>query len=224
MGLKMLRILNIARFRDVVVLPVAAAVVVASLSCERVPLLAPNGSTITLTSSATALSVNGTAQLIAQIVEPAGTPPHSGTHVIFTTTLGQIKPPEGDSDINGRVLAIFDAGGTNGTATITASSGGVTVAAANAIKIAVGTAAVGRVIVSANPTLIPANGGNSTISATISDINGNALAFAPVAFSTTAGVVDPPLVNTDSNGVAQSQLRTTTTATVTASVGATGGS
>lgn len=217
------RILNIARFRDAVVLPVAAVAIGASVSCERVPLLAPNGSTITLTSSATALSVNGTAQLIAQVVEPAGTPPHSGTHIIFTTTLGQVKPPEGDTDINGRVLAIFDAGSTNGTASITASSGGVAVTAANAIKIAVGTAAVGRVIVAANPTLIPAAGGNSTITATVFDINGNALAFAPVAFSTTAGVIDPPLSTTDSNGFATSALRTTTTATVTASVGATGG-
>ena len=66
------------------------------------------------------------------------------------------------------------------------------VPAANALKISVGTAAVGRVIVSANPTLIPAYGGTSVISATVSDINGNALAFAPVAFSTTAGVIDPP--------------------------------
>jgi hypothetical protein len=188
-----------------------------------VPLLAPNGSTITLTASATALSVNGTAQLIAQVIEPSGTPPHSGTHIIFTTSLGQVKPPEGDTDINGRVLAIFDAGSTNGTATITASSGGVTVAGTNALKIAVGTAAVGRVVVAANPTLIPATGGNSAISATVSDINGNALAFAPVAFSTTAGVIDPPLATTDSNGVAVTSLRTTTTATVTANVGAQGG-
>jgi hypothetical protein len=168
--------------------------------------------------------VNGTAQLIAQVVEPAGTPPHSGTHIIFTTSLGSVKPPEGDTDINGRVLAIFDAGNSNGTATITASSGGVTVAAANALKISVGTAAVGRVIVSANPTLIPSAGGSSVVSATVSDINGNALAFAPVAFSTTAGVIDPSLGTTDSNGVATSSLRTSTTATVTASVGAQGGS
>jgi hypothetical protein len=183
------------------------------------------------------LSVNGTAQLIAQVVEPSGTPPHSGTHVIFTTTLGDVKPSEGDTDINGRVLAIFDAGTSNGTATITATSGGVgtapssgtgtsttTTTPANSVKIAIGTAAVGRVIVAANPTLIAASGGNSTITATVADINGNALTFAQVAFSTTNGVIDPPLATTDSNGVATSTLRTSTTATVTASVGATAGS
>jgi hypothetical protein len=181
------------------------------------------------------LSVNGTAQLIAQVVEPSGTPPHSGTHVIFTTTLGSVKPSEGDTDINGRVLAIFDAGTSNGTATITATSGGVgvtqstgtgtttTTTPANSVKIAIGTAAVGRVVVAANPTLIPASGGNSTITASVSDINGNALSFAQVAFSTTNGVIDPPLATTDSNGVATTTLRTSTTATVTASVGATAG-
>jgi hypothetical protein len=231
------RILNIARLRDRLLVPAATVVVLASVSCERVPLLAPSGSTITLTASTTAISVNGTAQLIAQVVEPAGTPPHSGTHVIFTTTLGSVKPSEGDTDINGRVLAIFDAGSANGTATITATSGGVgvvqpssssstsgTTSPTNSVKIAVGTAAVGRVVVAANPTLIPASGGNSVISATISDINGNALAFAPVAFSTTAGIIDPPLATTDSIGVATSNLRTSTTATVTASVGAQAGS
>jgi hypothetical protein len=222
-GAKMLRILNIARFRDGLLAPIAAVAILASVSCERVPLLAPSGSTITLTASATALSVNGTAQLIAQVVEPSGTPPHSGTHIIFTTSLGSILPAESDTDINGRVLAIFKAGSDNGTATITASSGGVVVPAANALKISVGTAAVGRVIVSANPALIPATGGTAVISATVSDINGNALAFAPVAYSTTAGVIDPPLATTDSNGVATSNLRTSTTATVTASVGAQGG-
>ena len=62
----MLRILNIARLRAIVVC--LAIVGLATVSCERVPLLAPTGSTITLTASTTALSVNGTAQLIAQLL------------------------------------------------------------------------------------------------------------------------------------------------------------
>src|SRR5688500_15536800 len=64
------------------------------VACEKVPLLAPSGSTIILTASTTALPANGTADLVAQILEAAGTPPHSGTHVIFTTTLGVIEPAE----------------------------------------------------------------------------------------------------------------------------------
>src|SRR6266550_1633040 len=93
-------------------------------ACQRVPLLAPSGSSITLTASTTALSANGTTPIIAQVIEAAGTPPHSGTHVTFTTTLGRIEPSEASTDINGRVTATFIAGGSNGTATISALSGG----------------------------------------------------------------------------------------------------
>jgi hypothetical protein len=86
------------------------------VACEKVPLLAPVGSTITLTASTTALPVNGATQLIAQIIEASGTPPHTGTHVIFTTSLGTIEPPEIETDINGRAVVTFRAGTANGTA------------------------------------------------------------------------------------------------------------
>ena len=43
----------------------------APLACQRVALLAPGGSTITLTSLATTLPFSGTTSLIAQVIEPA---------------------------------------------------------------------------------------------------------------------------------------------------------
>src|SRR5438093_976215 len=95
-----------------------------TVSCEKVPLLAPSTSSITLTATATALPLNGTTDLIAQVLEQAGTPPHSGTHVIFTTTLGSVQPPEAETDLSGRVVVKFLAGTASGTATIVASSGG----------------------------------------------------------------------------------------------------
>ena len=48
-------------------------------ACEKVPLLAPSGSTIILTAATNVLAVNGTADIVAQVLEAAGTPPHSGT-------------------------------------------------------------------------------------------------------------------------------------------------
>ena len=191
-------------------------------ACEKVPLLAPSGSTLTLISTATALPLNGTSQLIAQLIEPAGTPPHSGTSITFTTSLGSIEPADATTDTAGRAVVTFNAGTLNGTATITAMSGGVSASGNNAIKIAVGTAAVGRVIVSASPTLVPALGGVSTITATVLDLNGNPLNLAPVAFSTTAGTLDRLAVTSDASGSATSTLRTSTQAVVTASVGAQG--
>jgi len=220
----MLKILNIARLHGIVLSVALTGSIFVGSGCERVPLLAPTGSTMTLTASATALSLNTTAVLTAQVIEASGQPPHSGTHIVFTTSLGSIQPPEADTDINGRAVVTFNAGYANGTAVITASSGAASASGNNAVKIAVGTAAVGRVVVSANPTLIAAAGGTSTISAAVSDINGNALANAPVAFSTTAGTITPTIGTTDATGIATSRLQTTITATVTASVGAQGGS
>src|SRR5260221_4689692 len=181
-------------------------------ACDKVPLLAPTGSTITLTVTATALPVNGTTQIVAQVLESGGTPPQDGTLVVFTTSLGSVQPPEAQTK-GGRVTVTFNAGTANGTATITASSGGASASGTSAAKVAIGTAAVGSVRVSANPTLLPALGGSSTITAVVIDINGNPLSSAPVSFSTTAGSLDQGSATTDQNGAATATLRTTTAAT-----------
>lgn len=191
-----------------------------SVGCQRVPLLAPSGSTITLTSAATALPLNGTAEIIAQVIEPAGTPPSHGTLITFTTTLGAVQPFAAETDINGRVIVRFVAGTSSGTATITASSGGANVGTAGAIKIAVGSAAVGRVSVNANPASVPALGGTTTITVTVFDVNGNPLSSAPVSLSSTAGSLSSSAVITDASGVATATLTTSQQTTVTASVGA----
>ena len=75
-----------------------------------------------------------------------------------------------------------------------------TSAPSGALKILVGTAAVGKVIVSASPALVPALGGSSTVSAVVFDVNGNALVSAPVSFSTTAGMLSTSLATTDKAG------------------------
>jgi hypothetical protein len=201
-----------------------AVLALVTVACEKVPLLAPSGSTITLTSPVTALPVNGTARIYAQVIEPSGTPPHSGTQVTFTTTLGTIQPANAETDTNGQVVATFIAGSSNGTATITAISGGVSASGSSAIKIAVGTAAVGAVRLGANPTILPPSGGTAALTAQVFDINGNALPNAPIFFTTTAGTLDQFVVNTDQNGIATARLTTANQATVTATVGATGGS
>src|SRR6266550_4562096 len=188
-------------------------------ACQRVPLLAPSGSVITLVSSVTALPLNGSTSITAQVIEPAGTPPQRGTRVSFTTTLGSIQPADAETDLGGRVVVKFLAGTGSGTAIISAISGGAAVATTGALKILIGTAAVGAVRVSASPTLLPANGGSSTITALVIDINGNPLSSAPTSFSTTAGTLDQTFVTTDQNGTATTILRTSSAATVTAAVG-----
>ena len=204
-------------------LPVVTALALGSVTCQKVPLLAPSGAVITLTASANALPVNTSTQIIAQVINASGFPPHSGTQVTFTTNLGSLQPANAETDVNGQAIATFNAGTANGTATITAISGGASASGSNAIKIAIGTAAVGRVNIVANPTVLPPTGGNSVLTATVFDINGNALSSAPVTFATNAGTLAQALVSTDKSGVATTTLQTTNTATVTANVGATGG-
>ena len=191
----------------------------AAAGCQRVPLLAPSGSTITLTAAATALPFNGTTDVIAQVIEPAGTPPHAGTHISFTTSLGRVDPSEAETDINGRAAVKFIAGGASGTATIMAASGGATVGASGALKIAVGAAAVGSVAISANPTTVSVAGGTSTVTASVFDSSGNPLTGIPVTFTTDAGGVSPTIATTDADGRAQTTLTTTRTAKVSASAG-----
>lgn len=196
------------------------AVALAAPACEKVPLLAPSGSTITLTAATNALSANGTVTVIAQVLEAAGTPPHSGTHVTFTTTLGRVEPSEVKTDVGGRATATFVANGSNGTATITAVSGGATTGSAGALKISVGTAAVARVVLSANPQSVSSQGGQATVTAAVLDINGNALVGSPVLFTSTAGALSTGVATTNDSGVAVTVLSTSQQATVTATVGA----
>lgn len=191
----------------------------AAAACQRVPLLAPSGSTITLTAVATAVPLNGTTDILVQVIEPAGTPPHSGTQILLVTSLGRIEPSEAETDINGRVTVKFIAGGASGTATITAASGGANVGASGVLKIAVGAAAVGSVVIGANPTTVASSGGSSTITASVFDASGNTLASIPVTFTTDAGTLSATLVLTDANGQAQATLTTGRTAKVTATAG-----
>jgi adhesin/invasin len=212
----------ISRLRRASVLtPVLVVSALLTAACQKVPLLAPSGSTITLTALASALPSNGTTDIIAQVIEAAGTPPHSGTVVTFTTNLGTVRPSEAETDISGRVMVKFIAGSGSGTATITALSGGVSAGGTNAIKIAIGAAAAASVGINASPGTVSSTGGTSTITAKVLDINGNLLPGVPVTFSTDNGSLSATVSQTDNSGTATTQLTTNKTAKVTATTGVT---
>src|SRR5262249_7558933 len=210
MGIKMFIVLMVSRLRRATLLAgVSLVALLPAAACQRVPLLAPTGSSITLTSSPTAPPINGSAEIIAQVIEAAGTPPHSGTQITFTTNLGSVQPSVADTDAAGRVIVRFNAGTQSGTATITAISGGVAATGDRAIKILIGSAAVGGVSVNATPTTLPSSGGTATIVASVVDTTGNALSGVAVTFaidtssSGTAGgngSLSAAVVNTDQNG------------------------
>lgn len=211
-------------------LVLAGAGLVAAAGCDKMPLLAPGSSTISLSSSSSIVQANGTAAIRATVLESSGTPVQNGTTVTFTTNLGTISPAEART-LNGVATAQFVANGQSGIAEIHANSGGATSADSTSptsvspsIKLTVGGAAVGRIGLTANPTTVGSAGGTSTIVANIVDASGNPLSGVTVSFSTTAGSLSTAVATTDASGNAQTTLTTNKDGTVvTATAGGSSG-
>jgi hypothetical protein len=205
------------RSANVLACALALCAAVVTAGCDKLPLLAPNESTITLSSSSTVVQANGVTDLRAVVLEQGGTPVQNGTTVSFTTTLGTLSPTDARTT-NGVAVVQFLGNGQSGTATIRAISGG---AASEALEISVGAAATNRVTLTAAPSSVPSNGGSTTISALVADQSGNPLSGVPVSFTTTAGTLSATVANTNSAGIAQTTLTTNVQANVTATAGST---
>jgi Bacterial Ig-like domain (group 1)/PKD domain len=216
-------IAGLERSRNLNVWALAACVGIVLSACDKLPLLAPQLSTISLTSNSTVVQANGTAEIRATILEGSGTPVQNGTTVSFTTTLGAVNPAEART-VNGVATTQFVGNGQSGEAEIRAASGGAKPAdtANPSLKLKVGGAAAGRLAVSATPSRLAAAGGASTITAAVSDTSGNPLTSVPVTFSTTNGTLSSAVANTGFDGQASVTLNTTRDATVTAAVGVSG--
>jgi hypothetical protein len=207
-------------------------------ACDKVPLLAPTGSAITLSANSSTVPTNGTVGLTAFVTESSGTPVQNGTTVRFTTTLGTVTPADVQTT-NGVAVATFNAGANSGIATIHAVSGGATggsgstttggtgtttgTTATNMVTITVGVAAVKTIAVSASPTSVGPNGGSVAVTASVLDPNGGSLAGIPVTFSADHGGIDPGVAITDASGQATTTLTTSAETKVTASAGSASG-
>jgi Bacterial Ig-like domain (group 1)/PKD domain len=195
------------------------AVALAATACDKVPLTAPSESTITLFATATSVSSTGSTDIVATVIEEAGTAVQNGTVVSFTTTLGRIEPSEARTQ-NGKVTVKFTADGRSGLAEVTAFSGGAT---SEKLPLPVGSAATETVTVRAEPARLGPGGGSTQIVALVRDLAGNPLSGTSVAFSASAGTMSAGVVQTDANGEARSTLTTARETTVTATVGAKSG-
>ncbi len=183
-------------------------------ACDKVALLAPTESTITLSVSATSLPINGTAEITATVIEQAGTPVHNGTTVLFTSSVGVVEPREARTQ-GGVARATFRANTQSGTARIGASSGS---ARAEVVEILVGGAAAQTVTVRTEPSTVPPTGGTVQVIAVVVDVSGNRLPGAPVIFSTDNGSLGSNGATTDEHGEARTTLTTSRQSVVRASV------
>jgi hypothetical protein len=190
------------------------AALVAVAACDKVGLLAPTGSTVTLSISSTSVGGNGTATVLASVIEAAGTAVHDGTEVTFQASVGVVDPVVARTE-GGLARATFRANGASGTASIVAFSGG---ARSDAVEVRVGSAAAETVTVRVTPTSIPPNGGPVQVTATVRDVSGNSLAGAQVVFSTDNGTLSSSSALTDGSGEATVTLLTTRQTIVRATV------
>src|SRR5690606_7236574 len=201
-----------------------AALAVAS--CDKMPLVAPSGSTLTLIATSNVVPLDGATEIVAIVTEgtltggeengttAGGTPVHNGTVVTFTTTIGRIEPAEALTTA-GRATARLIGDGRSGTALVTAFSGSAT----QSLEILVGAAAADFIAVTASPQSVPGTGGSSTITARVEDFDGNILAGVPVTFTTSAGTLSVTNATTNASGIATTVLSTTEEAIVTVTAG-----
>ncbi|HXG89117.1 MAG TPA: PKD domain-containing protein [Vicinamibacterales bacterium] len=195
---------------------VLAVLVVVSIAvgCDKVALLAPTQSTITLSVNSTSVAANGTVEVTATVIEQAGTAVHNGTEVTFTSSVGTLEPRVARTE-GGIARTTFRAGTTSGTAKISAFSGA---ARATDVELLVGGAAASTVVVRTDPASVTPNGGTVNVIATVRDVSGNPLPGAQVVFTADNGTLGSNGATTDANGEARTTLATSRQTVVRASV------
>lgn len=206
-----------------------------AISCDRVPLLAPTNSSVTIDAGSRVVATGGSTSVTATVIESGGTPVQNGTTVRFTTSLGRVEPAEAQTR-NGIATTTFFAGDDSGVAEVRATSGGAggstttpgtgttpgttTTTNSNVVQIAVGAGAVDTVTVSANPSTVSRTRNNDVaVTATVVGTGGRLLSGVPVNFSANRGTFSANSAVTDSQGQARVTLTTNNDTTVTAVAG-----
>ncbi|MFQ5594398.1 MAG: invasin domain 3-containing protein, partial [Anaerolineae bacterium] len=179
---------------------------------------------VRLTVSASTQTAGEPVGLRAEVLDGDGQPVGAGIPVSFTTTLGDIQPPSGETDVAGVVTATLTSTRT-GTAIVTAhasdAQGVATVLFNPGPPEAIG--------VAADPPAMPVDGSQSQIMATLDDHFGNRVGDGiTVTFASSLGAVNP-MTTTSVAGRATTILtsgpvhgRASVTATVGSYTGTTG--
>jgi hypothetical protein len=215
-----------------------------AISCDRVPLLAPTQSSISVDADSRVVAIGGSTTVTATVMESSGTPVQNGTTVRFTTSLGRVDPAEGQTR-NGIATTTFFAGNDSGVAQVRATSGSASGSTTTTpstpttpgttpstptpssngnlgatVDIAVGAGAVTRVTLRANPSTVSRTQNTAVaIVATVVGANGRLLSGVPVTFSANRGTFTSNSAVTDAQGEAQVTLTTNDTTTVRATAG-----
>jgi Big-like domain-containing protein/PKD domain-containing protein len=226
----------------------SVCVMLAASACDKVPLLAPTGTVITLFPAATTIPLNGETEIVATVIEngvaqaPSTGTGNGGTGTgnggTTTPTTGTTSTPGAGTPVQNGTLVSFtttigriepvEARTSNGQVHVRFIAGGqsgtatITAFSGGASgkieNLKVGTAAVERVLLTATPQTLGASGGVSQVSARVEDVSGLAIVGVPVTFTADTGTLSAATATTDQNGVATVSLNTSAKATVTANV------
>jgi large repetitive protein len=228
--------------------PLAVALILLTPACDKVPLLAPGGTVITIFSTSNTVPLNGEVEIVATAIEngttaPPTTPPPTTPPTTPTTPSTPTAPTSTSSTgagtpvQNGTVITFTttlgriepaDARTQNGQVRVRFISGGqsgtatITAFSGGASgkleNLRIGTAAAERVLLTATPAVLPPSGGTTEIAARVEDVTGGGLPGVPVSFTADQGSLGAGSATTDSSGVAKTTLTATRTTIVTANV------
>jgi adhesin/invasin len=135
-----------------------------------------------------------------------GSPVSAGQQVLLTTTLGTLSPSRPLTKADGTATATLNAGTQAGTATVSAVLGASDAATA---MVTIRDAAV-AISLQASPSTVPASGGTITLTAFVTNSQGQPLQGAAVTFSSARGTLATTgVVFTDTTGVATNTLTLT---------------
>ncbi len=158
---------------------------------------------VLITANPGTVPVEGSANITIIARNSDGSPVGAGQTVILTSSLGTISPNRPVTRADGTATATLEAGTQAGTATITAIVGSSD-AATTTVTIREGATDIN---VQANPRTIPRAGGDVTLTAFVTNSQGQPLQGAPVTFEATRGDLEiTGVVFTDTSGVAENVL------------------
>ena len=92
-------------------------------ACDKASPVAPAGTTITLSVNPTRIDITGDATVTAIVRRENGSPVNPGTIVNFSTSLGQLDPPDTPTNDTGTAEPRLSGAGQIGVATVTATTG-----------------------------------------------------------------------------------------------------
>jgi hypothetical protein len=204
-----------ARFRWAPFLVLIGCVSVLLPACKDVGQAVPSSVTLTVTADPTSIPAeSGSSAITVRALIDGRTPVEDGTVIILTTSLGTIDSPVETSA--GVAVATLRSTGQAGVAVVTAVAGAATSAS---VQVSIGLS-VETLSVTADPSLLPAGGGTSTITGLVLGRNTVPLAGQEIIFRTTAGALASGGIvqETDASGKVTDTLTAARTATVTASL------